>query len=207
MIKAVIFDLDGVLVDSLPYHYQAFKQIFSDRGINYTLEQFKKDVAKGAGAIFKSQLGEACDTNRLKEEKLELMKKMDVRLKPGALKLLQQLKTRGIIIAIASGGARNFVDFITRKHGLDKFCKAILAGEDVSRHKPSPEIFLLTAERLAVKPSGCVVVEDAGDGVHAAKAAGMKCIAFEDEKYCQNLAGADAVIDNLEEAFEIICGE
>jgi len=195
MLKAVIFDLDGVVADSHPIHEMAWKALLTEAG-------FKPegiDVAfLYAGhprrEILKHYLGELTDAEilhwgRRKDELYELSAKK-LQAKPGIPQVLAQLNEAGLACALATSAGRRRTIESLHHLGLAKHFSVVVTGEDVRNAKPAPDIFLLTAKKLSVEPNSCVVVEDSVAGVQAAIACGMKCIGFASAKHCEELSNA-----------------
>lgn len=210
MTKAVIFDLDGTIVFSHPTHFAAYEKLFSHFGITWTFEEFNQ-VFAGTGAP--KIIAEILGRNRVKDFKLEelVKKKRDLfqeilngeklRTVPGFFDFLAEINGLRLKKAIASGSNKdNIISMLSNIGALIEF-PVIISGEEVARPKPSPDIFLLAAEKLKIDPSECLVIEDTDHGVIGAKKAGMKCIAFTttiaDEKILLE-AGADSICSNYE---------
>lgn len=191
MIKGVIFDLDGVIVSTDHYHFQAWKKMadienivfdekINDRlrgvsrmdSLNIILENSKKDYTENE----KIQLTEF--KNELYKNSLDNLSTNDIL--PGIIELLHELKKHNILIAIGSSSknAKN----ILHKINLDDEFDAVSDGTNITKSKPDPEVFLIAAERLGLKPEECAVVEDAHSGILAAKAGGMIAFATGDAK-------------------------
>lgn len=211
-IKAAIFDLDGVLINSLPFHYASLKELFSQYGIKYSFDEYiAKDITAGAMNIIPRVINEhrkdldinsvlskrRIDFRELLEEKNRMAVSRAIKLYPGVLSLLKSLKSSGYKIAVASGGTHYFVNHVLRKNKIERYFDAIVTGEDKVRRKPYPDIFLKTAKKLKTKPKECLVIEDSRDGVAAAKRAGMKCIGHYNKKYKQDLSRADEIVSSM----------
>ncbi|OLS33524.1 beta-phosphoglucomutase [Bacillus sp. MRMR6] len=185
-ISAVIFDLDGVIVSTDEYHYQAWKQISDKEGI-----YFNREINERLRGVSRMESLEIIlshsDKNYGDNEKLDLAERKNVIYRellnnlspndilPGVINLLLALKARDIKVAIGSSSKNT--PFILEKIGLAPNFDAVANGNDIKNSKPDPEVFLLAAERLGVEPENCIVVEDAEAGVDAAIAAGMKVVA------------------------------
>ncbi len=208
MIKAVIFDLDGVLIDSEEMHYLAWKKMLGEDGISITAEDFSHVFGKTGNDILKGFYARA---NKRAEEKTinakidrknvffrEIAAKM---LKPskGSVELLKDLKNNGLAAAIGTSTPRGNVKFYMEKTGLKDFFKGYVCADDITKGKPDPEVFLKAAALLKQKPEDCVVFEDAKHGIEAAKRGGMKCIAVASTHEKSELKGADLVISDLSE--------
>jgi len=206
MKKAVIFDMDGVIVDTGLIHNTAEKKVLKDIGIDMTFEEIRKYSGISANVWFKDVLkkhNKVVDVEELSKKKFkivyELLKK-EIPLISGAMKLINTLKKNNVKLALASGSPKGFVDYIVSKLNLNKKFDAIIGLGDYSNSKPNPEIFLLASKKLGVVPKDCLVVEDAYLGVIAAKNAGMKCVGFINEHSGkQDLSKADLIVDNLNE--------
>src|SRR5690606_6202129 len=204
-VAAVIFDLDGVLVDTAVFHYQAWKRLAKQFGFDFTEienEQLKgvsrvdslnlilKWANKEVSAPEKEQLASLKNTWYL--ELVENMKEGDVL--PGTIDLLTYLKATDKKIALGSA-SKNAVR-ILEKTGIRHYFDAIIDGNAVKNSKPDPEVFLKAATAVGVAPSGCVVLEDAQAGIDAARAANMQVIAV-DKSY--TLTNYDVRVDDLSE--------
>lgn len=187
--RAVIFDLDGVICHTDKYHYQAWKQIADELGIYFdeTINNRLRGVSRAES--FEIIL-ERCDRVLSAEEKesytqkknevyKELLKNMSPEdLSPEVKHTLEELRRGGLRLAIGSS-SRN-AGFILSRLGLDGFFDAVSDGNNITRSKPDPEVFLKAAEYLGEKPADCLVVEDAIAGLEAAKAGGMDCAGIGD---------------------------
>lgn len=204
-IQGVIFDLDGVLVTTDEYHYQGWKRLAAEQGIPFSrednhrlrgvsrmesLEIILEKAARTYSPTEKLALAER--KNRYYVELLQELAPSDAL--PGARDLLAELKRRGLRLAVGSS-SRN-TPLIMTKVDLCRYFDAVADGNDITRSKPDPEVFLLAAARLELHPSRCVVVEDAEAGVAAAKAAGMRCIGVGDPA---NVGAADTVVGAVAE--------
>lgn len=182
--RAVIFDMDGVLVDSEPVILAAAMAGLAEFGVQAQAEDFKPFV--GAGEVrFIGGVAETYGVTyrpEMKDRVYEIyLQIVDEKLKvyPGVNEGLQQLYRVGCKLAVASSADRIKVDANLRVAGIDTaLFKVILSAEDVQKKKPDPEIYLLAAQRLGIAPSACIVVEDAVNGIRAARAAGMRCVAL-----------------------------
>lgn len=185
MIRACIFDLDGVIVDTAHYHYLAWKRLAHELGHDLTElenEQLKGvsrmqslDIVLGLANVSLNQAHKQLLADRKNAWFKEYIGRMNPEeIFPGVLRLIRDLKQHGLKVGLASS-SKNAGTILRRLEIEDEF-ESVVDGNMISRTKPDPEIFLITARRLHVPPSDCVVVEDAEAGVEAAIAAGMKCI-------------------------------
>ena len=204
-IKAALFDLDGVLVRTDRFHYQAWKiisdeeDIYFDSEINHQLRGVSR--MQSLAIILKRAKREYSQLEKetLCERKNQVFKKLIATLNPadwlaGSTKLLKDLQDKGVKLALCSS-SKNARTILEKLGGKD-FFDAIVDGYDITRTKPDPEIFLLAAERLGVEPAECVVFEDAESGIEAAKRAGMGCVGVGNSN---RLSRADTVVENLTE--------
>jgi len=204
LIKAVIFDLDGVIVESEDAHIQAEKQTLRKYRVNISTEELHKFTGTTAKAFFTEIIGKNKlnttfeEINNQKEEILLKLLGQDAEPTHGVLNLIQKLRQRGIKLAIASSSTRRLVDYVLKKMNITRLFDCVVVAEDVEFSKPDPEIFLKAAKKLAISPSHCLVIEDAKLGVEAAKRAGMKCIGFRNpHSGNQDLSKADIITDDF----------
>ncbi len=205
-IKACIFDLDGVIVDTAIYHYKAWKRLANELGFDFSEEENEK--LKGVSRIKSLELmlswGGVIDKTGVEKEQLasrknswyvEMINQMKPEeILPGAQKFLEELRKRDIKTAL--GSASKNAKVILEKTGLLHLFDVLVDGNVVSASKPDPEVFLKGAELLHLKPENCVVFEDAVSGVEAAKAAGMKVVGIGSLAVLKN---ANLVIPGLHE--------
>jgi beta-phosphoglucomutase len=201
--KAVIWDMDGVIADTGHYHLSAWQEIFRKRGIKFTEEDFKRNFGRRNDTIIRDTLGEQITQDEIdsiareKEETFRRIIGQKVRPFPGAVELIKSLEKQGFRMAIASSTPIENIQLITDSLGIGNCFQALVTGHDVTEGKPSPQVFLLAAKRLGVKPENCIVIEDAVSGVAAAKRAGMPCLAVTNTHPRQRLKGADLIVDTL----------
>ena len=200
--RAVIFDSDGVLVNSEPLHRVAWEEIFRPRGIavpeaDYTWGIGRRDVTFAEVIIRKFSLNDTPEA--LTNEKHAVLHKLlatESKTFEGGPKLVRQLATTHPL-GLTSSATRAEVESVLKRFELNGLFRAIVTGEDVRRHKPHPEPYLLCAARLGVEPGNCIVFEDSVTGIESARAAGMRVIAFTSTFPAEKLSAADAVIDSL----------
>lgn len=208
MKKAVIFDFDGVIVDSEPVRYKTYKQLFRD---NYSVDLPKKMGYELFGrnqneniACFLKRYNLKGDVEKLIGQREKLLKeafsrKEDIRLIPGLLELLKKLKEGRFKMAIASSSSKEYITGILKLIGILDFFDLIVSSDVAGVSKPNPQIFIVTAERLREKMEDCVVIEDSVNGIIAAKSAGMKTMAITSSFEREQLSQADIVVDRLDE--------
>jgi beta-phosphoglucomutase family hydrolase len=203
-LAAVIWDLDGVIADTAVYHYRAWRDVFKERGVAYSLVDFMPYFGRRHDAIIKAVLGNRLTKNELdaiaeaKQRNYRRHVANHIKALPGAVALIKSLYDHGIKQAIASSAVPENIEIIIRGLGITGCFQAIAHGMEAEEGKPSPQIFLLAAEKLKVKPADCLVIEDAVAGVAAAKRAGMKCLAVTNSHPEEKLKAADFVVDSLE---------
>src|SRR3990167_6439643 len=178
-IKAVIFDMDGVIADTQTIHNETNAEILQSYGIPLS----SKDMSKFAGIPNKNTFADLfkkynvnADVDKAVSKKWGLTKEKNAI--PGVLDFIQELDNNKFKIAIASSSTADFIDHVLLSLKIKEFFTVIVNGNEVKKGKPNPDIFLKAAEKLKVKPSNCLVFEDAPAGIQAAKNAGMKCIAI-----------------------------
>jgi beta-phosphoglucomutase family hydrolase len=204
-VKAVIWDMDGIIADTSQYHHKGWQIVFRKRGINYTEADFRRNTGKRSDTIIREVLGEKIPQNEITEiiqEKDETFRQLmggNIKLFPGVLKLITSLKEHDFKIAIASSAPMENIRLITQSLKIDNYFDAIISGWEVTKGKPHPQTFLLAAEKLGVETEDCIVIEDAISGVTASKRAGMCCIAVTNTTSREELREADLIIDTLEE--------
>jgi len=185
LIKACIFDLDGVIVDTARYHYLSWKRLANEIGVELTEADNErlKGVSRRRSLDIILELGKVTMSEEEKEALAEkkntwfvdyLEQMSPDEIYPGVKKLIRQIGEKGIKVGLASSSknAKAVVEILKIQDDFD----VVVDGNMIVHSKPHPEIFLLAAERLNIKPSDCVVFEDAAAGVDAALAAGMKCV-------------------------------
>ncbi|MGC9353297.1 MAG: HAD family hydrolase [Mariniphaga sp.] len=208
MERCVIFDMDGVIIDSEPIHQECEKRLFTLLGIAVSDEEHNALIGatdetmwSGLGKRHNLPLSVAEAIRLKKSIYLEyLMRETSVEPLPGVAQLIIDLHKHGFLLAVASSSPHEQIDFILKKFELKRYFHAIVSGEDVEAGKPHPEIFLKASDMLGVTPDSCVVIEDSNNGVAAAKRAGMKCIGFVNPNSGnQDLSKADMLVHSFGE--------
>ena len=199
MLKGLLFDMDGTLVNNLAYHFMAFDAYAKREGFTMLEPVSLKINGMHSNDIFPMLLGDEVvaeyGLDRLNREKEEVYREMyRPNIKPiaGIIELLQRAKESGIKCAIGSSGCRENVEFIIEGLGIADYIDSSISGSDVTHGKPHPEIFTKAHEALGLKAEECIVVEDAVNGIIAALAAGCKCIAVTTTATAEVLSEAGA---------------
>lgn len=202
--RAVIFDMDGVIVDSEPLINAAAIAMFKEKGLDVKPDDFLPFVGAGEdryiGGVaekYNFQLDISAAKKRTYEIYLDLVPSQ-LQAFPGAVKFIGKCRKAGLLVAIASSADKIKVQANLQKIGLPvEFWDAVIWGEDVQKKKPAPDIFLLAAKRMNVDPKQCTVVEDAVNGIQAAHAAGMRCVAVGTTFPVDKLREADVVRESI----------
>ncbi len=203
--KAVIFDMDGVIVDSEGYWRITEKQLLSRISRKWSNEDKERTTAVSLDYLYSY----VKDNLKIHVTKDEFDRKFDelalviykekVTLIPGVLELIRKLSTRGMPIAIVSSSPKRWVDMVIERFSLGRFFKLIVTPDDLNgKGKPAPDIYLLAAKRLGIQPRDCMAIEDSRNGVESAKAAGMFCIGYNGlPDNNQDLSKADLIVNDL----------
>ncbi|MEQ9620115.1 MAG: HAD family phosphatase [Deltaproteobacteria bacterium] len=205
MIKAVIFDMDGVMIDSEPLWEKTERVLLARRNIDYSPEY--RDQIVGLNQNDSGKL--LVETFNLKEsiteiisERVEILTAIyeeELELVPGLIPLLNELRANNYPLAVASSSPLRVVNFVLDMFSLRDYFSEVVYGECTENGKPHPDIYLHTAGRLGVEPSECIAIEDSINGVKSAKAAGMFCIAVPDKRLSpEQFRTADLTIDSLD---------
>ncbi len=203
-IRAVLWDMDGVLVDTSERHYATWSQVLGEAGIPFNREQFQKIFGRKNSEFLSVIFGRELDMAtmlQLSERKERLFREgLDgqVRTMPGVKEWLARLKNLGFRQAVASSAPQANVDALVDGAGIRSYFDAVVSSADLPG-KPDPAVFLRAAELLEVPADRCVVFEDAVPGVEAAKRAGMRCIATTASNPADALQAADLVVKGLDE--------
>jgi HAD superfamily hydrolase (TIGR01509 family) len=203
--RAVIFDMDGLLLDTETLWHEAETELFERHGGEFTWDDKMAVIGTSfafTADYFADRLGLPRDEGpRLVEEMIQLMHervKRQVDARPGAIELVERLRELdGVRLGLASNSPRFLVDDALSTAGLTDAFEITVSSDDVEHSKPAPDIYLLACERLGVEPSEALALEDSASGVAAAKAAGLTCIAV--PQFAEtDVAAADQVVDSLE---------
>lgn len=186
MLEAVIFDMDGVIMDSEPIHYETEFDILKRFGVtDYPFAAHAQYVGMRtrdlwAGHISTYGLDASWQELTIEgdEAYIQALKEKDFDPIEGLIDLLERVKESGIKMIVASSASRENIKLVLDKFAITQYFEGYVSSQDVEKTKPNPDIFLLAAKTLGVKPECCVVIEDAKHGVQAAISAGMKCIGY-----------------------------
>ncbi len=207
MLKAVIFDMDGVLINSTEYTWQSFNTVLKQFGAKFSSSDIKKYLGvslQDKWQIWKKKYGiTGYDVDSFSRKATEIeFKLMKKELRPSGVlnNFLQSLKEKGLKLAVATSSNRERVEKILEMLEIKGFFEALVTAEDVKKSKPNPEIFLKAAAKLKTSPENCVVFEDAVNGIEAARKAGMKVVALQTEFHSkEELKYAEKIIRNFSE--------
>jgi beta-phosphoglucomutase len=201
-IRAIIWDMDGVIIDSAEAHRLAWYRMALEAGLPFSDEQFAATFGMRNDRIFAVLWGEM-PAERIKElsDRKETYFREFVREKvgplPGAIELLATLQDAGYAQALASSAPIKNIEVISETLGLGKYLSALVSGETVPHGKPAPDVFLKAATELGIEPAYCLVIEDAVAGVEAAHAGGMRCIAVAGDRDLPGLHAAELMVKDL----------
>ncbi|TBX70102.1 HAD family hydrolase [Flavobacterium silvisoli] len=208
MIQTVIFDMDGVIVDTEPVHHYAYNQHFKQLGIEVSPEMYASFTGNSTKNIFerlKAQFNLKEDVPALVETKRNLFneafdRKADLYLLDGVENLIKDLYANGMQLVLASSSATVTIAKIFDRFGLHPYFSHIVSGEDFPKSKPHPAIFQHAAFLAQTPVENCIVIEDSTNGILAAKAAGIYCIGYDSfHSKMQDYSQADMVISNFSE--------
>lgn len=216
--KALIFDMDGVFVDTEPLHYRSFVDVFEPLGVKITLDYFYtfvgEPVSKNISDIehdYQIELDIKEWSQRLERRYLDIVANERLHPLPGVIETMTLARNLHMKIGLATTSSRDQFELIlqsTRKHtefpeSLNNFFDVVVTAEDVQHKKPAPDPYLLAAQQLGVAPSECIVIEDSESGVRSAKAAGCFCIARRTAyNEHMDLNSADRIVSSIEEVVE-----
>ena len=203
-LQAIIWDLDGVIVDSSRQHRQSWQLLAAETGVTFTDEDFWASFGRSNAAIIPLHWGVQLTpaqiddlANRKEVYFRDILRKEGLKALPGALELMQEAKAAGLKQSLASSTPVENIKVVSGLLGLERWLDAFISGDRLPRGKPAPDVFLLAAKTLGVEPTRSVVIEDAPAGVAAAKAAAMRCLAVTTSHPAAALAAADRIVDSL----------
>ncbi|MFX1408901.1 MAG: HAD family hydrolase [Promethearchaeota archaeon] len=199
----VIFDMDGVLVDTGPIHFESWVKMANEIGKKFTKDFFNKTFGEQSIPITRKLLGAKVEPHlvekwaNLKEQYYREMIRDKLKPSPGVLDLIKDLKDNNFKMAVGSSGPPENVELTLTSLKINDFFDVVITAAEVEKSKPEPDVFLIAAEKLRINPENCVVIEDAPVGITAGKRAGMKVIALRTTLCNVELLDADLVVPNL----------
>jgi len=213
MIKAVIFDMDGVISDTEIFHSTIERDMLKKFGIEMKPEEIADKYSGVPVKVFFKEILDAnkvsYDIDKIVAEKQRLMierSRGHIKSMPGAMELIKKVQQKGLKLALGTSSQRDLAKLILAELKLKDTFDAIATIDDVKKGKPSPDIFLFASEKLGVAPEECIVIEDGRSGMLAAKRAGMKCIGLVEDRHAKDYP-ADILVESLKEIdFKIISG-
>jgi len=203
--RAVVFDFDNVLVDSEPYHFEAYNIVFSKRGHLLDRDEYWLEwTSKGGGAEGEIERHDLqMDPNEIRREKDPIYSEFcrtRIEMFPGAVEIVRTLDKAGYRLAIASGSYERDIRTILAANRVEHLFEAVVGKDGIERTKPDPETYLEASRRLGIPPASCLAVEDAEKGVRSAHEAGMEVIVvLTDLTRTLGIDGADLTIRDLDE--------
>ena len=213
MEKVILFDMDGVLVNTEPLHYQLWKQVFAERGLDIAFEVYKGCIGANGKRLMELVLEhygvdyrhDETMFSRYYQLKEEHLRYGEIPRIEGVNDTLAHLQARGYRMAVASSSTQDYIELCTERAGIGHFFDVRFSAQWVKNTKPAPDVFLAAAEKMGAAPEKCVVVEDSTNGTRAAKAAGMRCIGFDNpDSAGQCLDAADVRITSFCELLEVL---
>ena len=195
--------MDGTLIDSTESDYIAWKKVFSEYNVNFSHEEYVRILGVKSSEVIKSRLNlEPKELESMLKRKItyfkEIVDEEGITVIPHVESFLKEIKRVPLKMALATGSRKEKLTLVFEKLKLKEYFDVLVTGDEVSKGKPGPEIFLKATERLNILPTECIVVEDAENGVMAAKNANMHCIAITTTTSRKNLQAADLIIDSFE---------
>lgn len=209
---AILFDMDGVIADSMPFHFQAWEQAFSSVGVAVSQEDiYLREGEKGEVTAREILGARGIPNPNNNDEVLALLRKKEeifrqiamTRLFPGVVELLEELRKRENSLALVTGTSRKEAEKLLPAGFLDRF-DVVVTGDIVLRGKPHPDPYLRAVRELEADSQKCVVIENSPSGIRSAKGAGLYCIALTTSLTRERLGEADRVVDSLAEAREML---
>lgn len=209
--EAVIFDMDGVLINSEPYYIEVEQYNFRKLGLNVTQEEHITYQGIATDKMWELVIKKH-GLSKSVEELVEITNAMvtpyfqnlpTIEPMTNVVELIKYLSKKNIPLALASSSNLDIIEIVLQKTGLKKYFSEIVSSQIVGSSKPEPDIFLFTSEKLGILPKKCVVIEDSKNGIEAAKRAGMFCIAYSGPGFeNQDQSQADLIISDFKELFE-----
>ena len=203
-VSGFIFDMDGTVIDSTKHDFNAWKKVMHEKRIDFPYNDFLALLGAKGEEIVKKFLDIPKDQIDALLEKKEAVFQEIASLNgllpmPGVVDFLEKIKAKGLRIALATGAGRTKLDYIFKRIEVSQYFQEIITANEIQKGKPDPEIFLKAAEKLGIRPEEAIVVEDAPNGLRAAKHAGMRCLAITSTHSRQSLQGADFIVDHYDD--------
>ncbi|WP_276481663.1 HAD family hydrolase [Paraflavitalea pollutisoli] len=204
--QAVIFDMDGTLIDSTEADYLAWKRVFAEHQVDLTFEQYFPLLGRRSHDVVKEGLGlEGAALDTALSDKMryfnEVIDTHGFKMIEGAKELVEKVSRQGVKLGLATSSRRPKMTLVMERAGLLGYFDVTVTGDEVINGKPAPEIFLTASQRLGIAPENCIAFEDAANGVRAAKQAGMHCVAITTTHTAAQLYEADLVIDSYQQLY------
>ena len=199
----VIFDMDGVLADTGPIHYESWVKLAKQLGVKFSKRFFNLTFGQQSVTILQELLGSKIEQEmvekwaNIKEQYYREMVKDELKPLPGVLVLIKELHARNFKLAVGSSGPPENVDLLLSTLNIKDYFDVIITAAEVKNGKPAPDVFLIAAEKLNIKVDKCLVIEDAPVGITAARKAGMKVIALRTTHCNLDFLDADMVVQDL----------
>lgn len=186
MIKAVIFDMDGVIIDNQPYQKMAFRQLFKEYNLQISNQEFTRKIKKLRGRPIKMYIEDFFQDNYSNEEMEKINKRRDeiyksifkknFKVVAGFVDFLNELKKTDLLLAVATSSTQELLEFTMENLNVKNSFNLVITADDIKNSKPHPEIYLKTAEKIRVLPEKCLVFEDSLAGIQSAQNANMKVV-------------------------------
>ncbi len=206
MIKAVIFDMDGVMIDSEPLWEKTERILLARRSIDYSPEYRDLIVGlnqKDSGRLLRETFSLRETVDEIISERVDILTGIyeeELEVVPSLTPLLNELRLSEYLLAVASSSPLRVINFVLDMFSLHQYFDAVVSGECTENGKPHPDIYLHTADRLGVNPSECVAIEDSINGVRSATSAGMYCIAIPDKRLSRGeFERADLILESMDD--------
>jgi len=203
VLEGVIWDMDGVLIDSMEIHFTIWKEFFTPYQVEFNRQDFNRHFGTTNLQTILTTLGDRVNHQQaiaLSNKKQALFEKQaiqQVKLIPGVKNWLAKFQSMGIPQAVASSNSQGFIEAVAKHLKIDQFFNTMISAEGL-KSKPHPQVFLESAKRIHADPARCLVIEDAVAGVEGAKRAGMKCLAVTTTNQSSTLSGADLILSGFE---------
>lgn len=209
-LKAVLFDMDGVIVDTEPLHRKAYFEMFDSYGLDVSEDFYDSFTGKATSKVCGELIEHFhlnCEAQELMDKKRERFKYLfdndpDFDLIPGVLDLIKNYHQNGVKLVLASSASRNTINWVFERFNLDRYFIDKISGAELKASKPHPEIFLLAAQKAGEPVENCMVIEDSTNGIKAAHAAGIYCTAFKSKNTKnQDYTLADKMVEDFRDIY------